>query len=349
MKDVINLTNSTRSKIAFIDEGMAASEIRHSDKKWSFSNVYYFTEFRDVYLALSKFKFGKFPRNFKKEFTKFCLSVNLPFVKSPWKERRILEYLNAFKNLSLVNEKYEVTKEIFVGREIGQPLSQSDIETLKQIYFGYFRFKEFFSWLIRPPINPDVSFVVGLTPERIYKESKPIYFFSSKSGKENRFTDNFIYELEENSRIYYIDESDGKLSRFWDVFITWGKNLNIIEKFSFRFPLIRTSINKDKSIGCCYVVNEIFPELDLLDYLNSNYNHSYIYLPFLVLDIALKYRVRVERVQEFIIEQYKKYREVFSLERTSEIFIKKGKISENDKILFPIYNDAYISHLIIRK
>jgi hypothetical protein len=120
MKDFINLSNSLRSKISFIDEQTAANKIRNYDKRWSFSNIYYLTEFRDVYLALEQFKFNKFPSNFKKVFTEYCLSINLPFVKSSWEERRILEYLNAFRNFSLVDENYKSTKHISFESKIGE-------------------------------------------------------------------------------------------------------------------------------------------------------------------------------------------------------------------------------------
>ena len=86
-----------------------------------------------------------------------------------------------------------------------------------------------------------------------------------------------------------------------------------------------------------------------MDYLNENHNNTYIYLPDLILELAIKFRLRVEKIKELIIEQYQIHKEYFSFERTSEIFIKKGDIKDGDKILFPKYKDSYISHLIIRR
>jgi hypothetical protein len=199
--------------------------------------------------------------------------------------------------------------------------------------------------------------VLKLDRQTIIEKSKPIFYFSTG----DRFVNNFFYELDDNADIFFIEKNYGKLLRFWDVFISWGKQLGVIEKFRIAYPEIAVknvyvenseSVGyykySKRAVGCCYVLSKI-DQFDLLDYIKKNYVKNYIYLPQLVLDIALDKRISIEETQNLIIEQYKKHKEYFSFERTSEVFIKKLDIIENDKILFPKHNGAYISHLIVRR
>ena len=310
------------------------------NKGWSLSSVYNFSEIRDVYLALRQW--GK-KRSDRKTFISYCQSINLPFVDTKWNERRLLEHQNALKNFSLVNSHYGIIKEVFIGVEIGSPLRKDDLDIFRQIYFSYFRFKEISSWFINPLPVDRLKFIRDLNEDDIVENSIPIFSFSDKS----RFTDSFLYELEDGAPVYYIDQNNGGLIRFWDVFIKWGTTLAVLEKFSLRSLEIKTTNNK--SITCTYLLNRHNIELNLLEYLKKTSSNRYIYLPSLVFDLATKFRLSIQKVQQLIVDQYKVHKEHLSFERTSEIFIKQGEIKTGEKILFPKYNDAYISHLIIRQ
>lgn len=346
MNSIVNLTHSPRTEIPYINEEEAKSI---NEKGWSLSYTYYFSEIRDVYLALNIKEYENI-----EEFTKFCLSIKLPFVKTEWNKRRIQEHLNALINFSLVDANYRIIKRVFNNRQIGNTISEDDLEVFREIYFNYFRFKEVFSWFIDlNPINR-LALVNSIDKEDINNKSKPLFAFSEKG----KFTDTFFYELKNDISLYYIkykgksitgSESNGNedLMRFWDVFVAWGTRLKILEKFNLENLGIKTS--SGKNIICCYVISDYLSDFNLLDYIHENFKSSYIYLPELVFQIATNFRLSLEKTHEIIINQYKMQKEHFSLERTSEIFIRRGEIKSQDKILFPKYNDSYISHLVIRK
>lgn len=338
MRSTINLTYSQSIEMPSFNEE-EAKRISESNKGWSLSYVYNFSEIRDVYLVLKEYKFDNL-----NSFTEFCLSIHLPYIRTEWNKRRILEHLNALKNFSLIDSEYKIIKDAFPGSSIGKPIIESDLVTFKEIYFTYFRFKEIFSWFIDPTPRDRYDFIMNLKEDDIVKESRMLFMFSNKS----RFTDSFLYDLKDEATVYYINqEKNEDLMRFWDVFVKWGTELSILEKFNLKNLDIKTVTGQ--GVACAYVVNPEEIDFDLLKYVNENYQTSYIYLPYLVLEIANRHRFKIERIHQLIIEQYKIHKEYLSFERTSEIFVKKKEIKEGDKIFFPKYNDSYISHLIVRR
>ncbi|OLE51735.1 MAG: hypothetical protein AUG51_21515 [Acidobacteria bacterium 13_1_20CM_3_53_8] len=339
---------SPRIELPYINEDEAMS-LGQGEKGWSFSYVYYFSEIRDVYLALRGKRYeGK--KDFKKAFTRYCLSIDLPFESTPWNERRILEHLNALKNFSLVDKEYRIIKQVFNNSKIGDPVSEDDLSIFREIYFSYFRFKEIFSWFIN--LNPPsrLSLVNQINKGYIKGSSRPLFAFSERG----RLKDTFFSDLKDDVPLYYIkykdeylDENGNEdLMRFWDVFIKWGSALNLIEHFNLKRDLdIKTS--SDKGIVCCYIISEEHRDFNILDYVSKNYENNYLYLPELVFRIATEFRWSIQRTQQVIMDQYSQRKELFSIERTSEIFIKTSEIKDEDKILFPKYNDAYISHMVV--
>lgn len=338
MKTKIDLTYSRFVEIPSLSEGDANALKQHT-KGWSFSFVYDFSEIRDVFIALKQFPSEDFELS---KFFKYCQSINLPFIRTRWNERRLLEHLNALKNFGLVGPKYEILEDPFYTK-IGEELKPEDKAIFRRIYFSYFRFKEMISWFIDPMPENKVSFVEAMNDTIFEKESNPLFVFSNKS----RFTDSYIYNLKDNATVFYIDSRSEDMMRFWDVFVRWGLNLSVIEKFNLKNLDIRTLENK--SIACVYAIDNSFEGLDLLKYLNDNHKPSYIYLPHLVLELVAKFRQKVETIHKLIIDQYKVHKEYLSFERTSEIFVKRQEIKNGDKIFFPKYNDSYISHIIVRK
>lgn len=333
---IIDTSNSPRKQLPSFNENDAKNI---KNKGWSFSYVYNFSEIRDIYLVLKKEPFKSLA-----SFTQYCIGINLPFVRTKWNKRRILEHLNALKNFDLLDSNYLPLKEVFTLSNIGDPLSEDDLSTFKDIYFHYFRFKEIFGWFINPAAENREQFITNLTESDISEQSKPIFTYSEIS----RFTDSFFFEFSEKPNVFFIDATTNEdLMRFWDVFIKWGTVLGVLEKFNLRNLDIKTI--HQKNIACVYVINRKDCEIDLLEFLNKNYSERYIYIPFLILDIAIRYRFSIEDIKQLIVAQYIKHKEFLSFERTSEIFVKKLDIKENDKIFFPKHNDSYVSHLIIRK
>jgi hypothetical protein len=318
----------------------AADVKQIKNKGWSFSYVYDFSEIRDTFLVLKEYPFKGL-----KDFADYCKKINLPYAKTEWTERRILENLNALKNFDLIDNEYVPSKEVFKNSEIGTSITILELDVFRTIYFSYFRFKEIFSWFINPNMPDRYSYILSLSEENIIKESKPIYTFSNKG----KFTDSFTMSLTSLADIYYIDpDKQPELIRFWDVFIKWGVTLQVLEKFSLKQLDIVTTDNK--SIACTYVINSFPINFELLPFIKKTFpSEFYIYVPKLVLNLIQHYRVTVDLAHQIIIKFYKEFKEMISFERTSEIFIKKGNIREFDKILFPKYNDSYISHLIIRQ
>jgi hypothetical protein len=344
----IDLTFSPRIEIPYITK-KEARVLGEGEKGWSLSSTYYLTEIRDIYLALKRKRYENL-----KVFTEFCLSIDLPFVRTPWKERRIYENLNALKNFSLINDRYEIVRTAFDNSKIGDKLSGEDLAVFRQTYFTYFRFKEILSWFV--DLNPASRLALAneVTKADVENSSQVLFVFS----ENGRLKDNFLDRLEDNATRYFIkykhenfdgvkEKGNEDLMRFWDVFVRWGTELNVLEHFSLRDLDITTSSGSD--IVCCYVINNNHPDINLLDYIATNYNDSYIHLAELVFRIATQYRLSVRKAQELIMDQYRIHREFLSLERTSEIFIRLHEIRDEDIVLFPKYNDAYISHMVVRR
>lgn len=334
----VDISKSEYRELPFLDD---ASYQHKFQKGWSLSSVYNFSEIRDVFLALKQWENDKFELN---DFFSYCLNINLPYVKTEWSKRRLLEHVNALKNFSLIDPNEQVYTDAFENSTIGSEITAEDLTVFRKIYFQYFRFKEIFHWFLGNPLaNINFDSISSLKEQDILEKSIPVYSFSNNS----RFTDSFIYELRNDTTVYYINKRNEDLMRFWDVFIKWGTLLKIIEKFSLRNLEIKTF--NDRHISCAYIINDCHINLNLIEFIKEHFSGNYVYLPELVFQLATSFRLSIAMVQKFIIEQYKVHKEYLSFVRTSEIFIQKKVIREGDKIMFPKYNDSYISHLILRK
>jgi len=171
--------------------------------------------------------------------------------------------------------------------------------------------------------------------------SKVIFPFN----RESRFTDSFIYELKNNSTIYFIRkdsiENNEDMMRFWDVFVKWANELGLVEKFNLK-NLDYQLANNYKSLTCVYFKQKLDADFDLVNYIKSNYNSHYINVPKLIFRIALEFRYSISDIKKLIIQTANRYTDAFSLQRTSEIFIRNTEIN-----FVPMVNDSYISHILI--
>ncbi|MBN8706417.1 MAG: hypothetical protein J0L62_11130 [Bacteroidetes bacterium] len=332
----IDLNKSREFALPFFNEEQAKL-YSSLEKGWSFSYVYHFTEIKNVFIALKNI-----PYQGKDDFTRKAINSGLPFVKTPWDSRRILEQLNALINFELITKYYQIESNYFIEDEYTNNLTKKDIELFSNIYHEYFRFKEIHSWLLNPFQSDHAGFLNQVTATNLSKSSIPIFPFFI----ENRFNDAFIFSLTDNTDIFRIPtekyNKNGGLMRFWDVYVKWGQELKLLEKFNLKNLDFELS-NNLKSLSCVYYVNQEKPKFKLLDFIKSEYKGKHIHIPNLVFKIAIKNRYRINDIKDLIIQQALEDNSSFSLQRTSEIFIRNTEIN-----FVPKFNDSYISHLLLQ-
>lgn len=312
---------------------------RFEGKGWSFSSVFHFSELKDIYLAIRLIGYTS-----KNEFTRRCLEeLRIRSVSTPWdtEGRRILEHVNALINFGLIDSAYKIVDEdLFKNSKIGEEITLNDKEVFKRIYFSYYRFREIMSWFIDPASTNRENVIDIVNKKSMAFDSKVIYPFSTQS----RFTDSFIYNLKDNTPVYTItkdeNESNGGILRFWDVFVKWGQELELIEKFNLKNLDIQ--LRGHKSLSCIYFKRPMDESFDLKGYIKQNYNSTYISIPKLVLRIATEFRFPVENIKKTVVKQCLDSSDQFSLQRTSEVFIRNTEIN-----FVPIVNDSYVSHILV--
>ncbi len=332
----IDLSKSKQHALPFFNEEQAKQN-SSLEKGWSFSYVYHFIELKNVFIALKNI-----PYQGKDDFSKKVIDSGLPFAKTPWDSRRILEQLNALINFELINKDYKIERNYFVEEKYTSDLTANDTKLFTKIYHDYFRFREIHSWLLNPIQDDHTAFLNQVTSENLSRNSNPIFPFMI----ENRFNDAFLFSLTDNTDIFRIPNdkgnNNGGLMRFWDVYLKWGQELKLLEKFNLKNLDYELS-NNLKSLSCVYYVNQEKPKLNLLDFIKSEFNGKHIHIPKLILKIALKYRYRISDIKDLIIEQALADSNSFSLQRTSEIFIRNTEIN-----FVPQFKDSYISHLLLQ-
>lgn len=328
----VDLSKSRQYDLPFYKEDQA-KQYSLGNKGWSYSYAYHLIELKNVFIALKKI-----PYQGKDNFSKLAISSGLPFVKTPWESRRILEQLNALKNFGLITKDYNITNDYFTDTIYTNTLSDKDIRLFKTIYHDYFRFKEIHSWLLNPIQENHSGFLDKVTAEFIQLNSNPIFPFSIN----NRFIDAFIFSLTNNTDIFRIPNSESDLMRFWDVYVKWGQELQLLEKFNLKNIDYEIS-NNLKSLSCVYYINPQKPDFDLLKFIKSEYQGKHIHIPNLILKIAIKYRHRISDIKRYIIEQALSDSNSYSLQRTSEIFLRRTEID-----LLPQFKNSYISHLFLQ-
>lgn len=311
----------------------------NNGKGWSFSNIYSLKELRDIYIVSKNVE----SKNLKNITLQVVGKIIAESTKD-WNERKVLEYLNALVNFRLLDSNYEIRKFCFEGSELNSPLTEKDKNELKGIFFDYFRFREISSWFFFPKDHKDFWLI---TIDNLIENSIPIYFIANN----NRFADTFIYDLQSSQEKYIIEDNMSHLMRFWDVFLKWGISLKIIDKINLSKLEIKTTENKD--ISMVYFIKP-FDQFNLVQFIEHNYSsfEYEIFIPQLIFSIASKFRYSVESIKLFIEEQLISNSKI-TFERTSQIFIIKGKKNSKKIIdatyLYPMIDNSYVSHLIIRK
>lgn len=328
----IDLSKSKQHELPFFNEDQAKQN-SSIEKGWSYSFVYHFSELKNVFIALKNI-----PYQGKDDFSRQVIQTGLPYVKTPWESRRILEQLNALINFGLITKNYKIEQDYFSEQNYTNDLTEGDLSVFNKIYHEYFRFKEIHSWLINPIQEDHITFTNHVTEETLQKNSKPIFPFMI----DERFNDAFIFSLENSTDVFRIPKKESDLMRFWDVYVKWGQELKLIEKFNLKNLDYELS-NNLKSLACLYYVNPEKPNFNLLNFIKSEYQGKHIHIPKLILKIALRYRYRINDIKQMIVEQAMADGNSFSLQRTSEIFIR-----DTERNFVPQYKDSYISHLLLQ-
>ncbi|MGE0634870.1 MAG: hypothetical protein AB7G44_02885 [Bacteroidia bacterium] len=341
MNTQVDLSNSEYTPLTVISDSEAKSLGSIKGKGWSFTNIYHLIELRNVFLALKIHSFNGDIKNF----TKYCID-KLPYEEKKWNYRKVEEYINALRNFGILGERNLIENDFFEDNSFDSPLSQKDINSLKTIYYGYFRFKEIHSWFLS--INPldRKDSIEKVDSKDLISKSNKLYSFSYNS----RFTDAYITELKDNTKVFYLDNNNKMnraLMRLWDVYVKWGRTLGVLEKFSL--DQVGISLEKKKLLNCTYHLKDDKPKFKLFDYIFLNFGKQKVFLPDLVFKIACEERLSIEAINNFIIEEYLHNREIFNIENTSEIFIKVRKLREKETMLYPLYRDSYISHINVIK
>lgn len=303
--------------------------------RWSYVNIYSLKDLKDIFL-ISQLT----PTKTVKEITKEVNKIKKQNEK--WEERKTLEYLNALVKFNFLDTEYISKGIFFVSNIINDELSSDDIMILQATFFNFFRFKELSSWFINPNENFHKTFA-NLTQTDYINNSSLLYFYSDK----NRFTDTFLTDFSE-CKFKYIIDSD-ILMRFWDVYLKWGITLGILDKFNVSKFFGKLGINKEITVA--YFIKP-FISFNLIEFAEKKFNSKHISISELIFEIVKQYRYAVTAIKYFIVSEIENNSRL-TYERTSEIFLIKGKTSKKNieaaTYLFPKINNSYVSHLIIRK
>jgi hypothetical protein len=331
----INLSKSEIKELQYISN---EEYLKKFNKGWSFSYSYSFIELRNIYLYLKKYGFKNL-----KDFTNICLKNNLHYEKKPWNTRKVLEQINSLKNFELITKNEEIKYESLFNSETNGPLTKEDLNVFRKIYFSYYRFCELHSWLISPD-KYDEKRISQIDEKIAINSSKLIFPFKTKE----RFVDSFIFELMDSATIYRIADFDAKeaegIKRFWDVYVKWGVTLGVASRYNLSDFNYELSSNL-KSPSVFYLHKNLDKNFNLVEYLFENHKgrySRYIYIPELVLSLAIKYRLSVTIVKKLILDAYRKHPEKVSLQKTSESLMKKTEIN-----LIPQSNGFLFSHILL--
>ena len=336
-KRIENIDNLPSNELPILNDKEAAEKY---NKGWSYSNVYYLQPVKDIYLIIKNSDSAELSiRKIREAYLKTTTDLS-----SKWSERKILEYVNGIKNFGLIDQDYKLLKNVFVNSIPGDEVTTNDLVDFKNIFFNYFRFQEISSWYISPTIEIHNKFE-SINLEWLKQSSRPLY-----AMKDGKFFNKIILQLENNTTVYLIDENSSHLMRFYEVFLKWSTTLGLMEKFNLNLVNIKTSDNKDLTMS--YFIKPFKP-FDLKKViLDLKIMKRQISIPVLVFEIAQRFCYSVSEIKNFIVEQIKS-NDHFTYERTSAVFIFKGS-NDKEKIkaatyLYPIIDDSYVSHLIIRK
>jgi hypothetical protein len=212
-------------------------------KRWSYSYVFFLEDLRNIYRLYEEYELHSIPELYNK-----CKEVNLEsWTKKAWTQRNLLEIVNALKNFKLLSSDDEVVQRgLFSNSLPSEELTHEEKEVFKEIYYNYFRFKEFHSLFVDNYNNSNNN----SHSENIAEQQSRITLYYMGEG---RFTNHFIINTKPSLQILEIPEEHSDMMRFWDVFLKWGTILNIVNKCPLK-PLGVTTTPNTKGLGLAYFI-----------------------------------------------------------------------------------------------
>ncbi len=291
-------------------------EPEKDEKGWSYSSVYFLRDLKDVFLLYSQNE----NINSINDLYNLCVQANVKSENNKeWTPRNLLELVNALKNFDLLDKKTcKPLKADVFDTEINEPLSYNDIEVFKCIYNHYFRFTEF---------------------HRLFQNNEEAPAIIYAYMDDSRFFNRFIRP--DLNLLYCIEDDRKDVMRFWDVYTKWGTFLGVLNKCSLKSMDI---LVEDDKLYNAYLLNRITDipiDFSVLNYMEEEIGEQYVYIPFLEWKVITQYGFSLDGIKKKLIEECEQRSSEYRLQRTSAIFI-----NNNEKNLFPEYNNTYMSHIL---
>lgn len=288
------------------------------DKAWSYFNLYYLREIKDIYQLYAKCSTIGNIQILKA----ICHSENVSSENGKtWTYRNLLEIVNALHKLELLDANNQVKDINLFQSPINHPLTLEDKKVFVQLYLNYIRFSDFHALF-----------------SHYYRNNIQCLFCYKE---KNRFFNRFISNITKGEeRIIKIENDALEVSRFWDVYLKWGEELELIHKYPMKlFGIQYPTLCKDLSI--VYLKNEMPSDFSILAYVEKEFFSDYIYLPKLYWEIIIKFGYSIDEINARILEECASSTSRFQLQSTSAIFVR----AIESRVL-PKVSNKYMSHLL---
>lgn len=295
-------------------------------KKWSYFNVYFLEDLRNIYWLYDKYDITSIPCLYK-----LCTQLGVKSASGKnWSKRNLLELVNALKNfhlISLTDNKVEKPG-LFHIIKFEDELNYDDKSIFEDLYFSYLRFKEFHRLFVN---DPDME-----KSECLDRRSHVLFAYSSLG----KYTDHFIVNTSPQVVVVSIAEQDSDVTRFWDVYVKWGATLGLLKKYPLK-PFGITSIPAVKGLSIVYFCRKMPPDFSVFLYASEEMEGSYLYIPDIIYSLILKRKFSVEDIKQKIIDECTSDFDTFRPQSTSAIFV-----NEKEDFLLPKIGNTYITHLL---
>ncbi len=295
-------------------------------KRWSYFNVYYLEDLRNIYYLCDKYVVDSILDLFR-----LCESVGLRSRSGKaWTQRNLLELVNTLKNFKLfsLSDGYCVLKHgLFQVISFDDKLCDVDKEVFKALYLSYFRFKEFHELFVETK-EYDASCL----------EMRSSFIISYSSA--GKYTDHFIVKAEQPVEIIAINNKNADVTRFWDVYVKWGTTLGMIKKYPLK-PFGITTLPNVNSLSIVYFIRKMPNDFSVFQFVVNEMEGSYVYIPNIIYSLIIKMRFAIEVIINKLIEECMADSSIFRPQSTSAIFV-----DEKENFLFPKIGNTYITHLL---
>lgn len=307
-------------------EQLVPKEEPKEGKRWSYSFVFFLEDLRNIYRLYEEYDLHSIPELYNK-----CKEVNLESrTKKAWTQRNLLEIVNALKNFKLLSVDDEVVQRgLFSNSLPSEELTHEEKKVFKEIYYDYFRFKEFHRLFLEKENVSDKEDIEEW-------QSRVIFYYTG----EGRFTNHFIIKTKPSLQILEIPNEHSDMMRFWDVFLKWGTALNLMNKNPLK-PFGVTTTPSTKGLGFAYFTREMPKDFSVFEYVRHNMEGSYLYIPDIIYSLVVNMRFAVKDIKARLEEESQNKANMYRAQSTSAIFLDPKEDS-----LIPKIGNTYFSHLL---